>query len=168
MTKKKTMINTPERTGGSLAEGLQTLDSKKIALRLILILLPGLMPATLLRAQTSTLTLPDAVQIALKNNLGIRIAKNNIAIAGISNDYGYAGGLPVVSATATDQEQATSLKQVYSNPANNKSSNNAFSNSISSSLNGSMLLYNGQRVITAKKRLDTIEAQTRLQLSSRA
>jgi len=73
----------------------------------------------------------------------------------------------VVSATATDQEQATSLKQEYANPANNKSSNNAFSNGLSASLNGSMLLYNAGRIATVKKRLDTIEAQSRTQLSSR-
>jgi outer membrane protein TolC len=125
------------------------------------------MPA-ILRAQNATLTLPDAVQIALKNNFGIQIAKNNVAIAGIANDYGYAGGLPNVSATATDQEQATSLKQEYSNPANNRSSNNAFSNNLSASLNANMLLYNGGRIATVKRRLGTVETQTRHQLSSRA
>jgi len=121
------------------------------------------------KAQTAgKITLPDAVQIALKNNLGIQIAKNNVTIAGINNDYGVAGGLPVVSATATDQEQATSLKQEYANPANNKSSNNAFSNGLSASVNGSMLLYNAGRIATVKKRLDSVEAQSRMQLSSRA
>jgi len=133
----------------------------------ILFLSAGFMPAVL-RAQNATLTLPEAVQIALKNNFGIQIAKNNVAIADISNDYGYAGGLPTVSATATDQEQATSLKQEYSNPANNRSSNNAFSNNLSASLNSNMLLYNGGRIATVKKRLGTIETQTRQQLSSRA
>lgn len=149
MTNKKTMIDTCKR--------------KFVAF----LLLPGLLPVALF-AQTGTLTLPDALQIALKNNLGIQIARNNVAIAGISNSYGYAGGLPVVSATATDQEQATSLRQEYSNPVNNRSSNNAFSNNLSSSVNGSMLLYNGGRIATVKKRLDTIEVQTKLQLSSRA
>jgi outer membrane protein TolC len=141
---------------------------KTAAFRTALLLFAGIIPAMRLCAQTSPLTLPDAVQIALKNNLGIQLAKNNVTIAGIANDYGYAGGLPVVSATATDQEQATSLKQQYSNPANNKSSNNAFSNSLSASVNGSMLLYNDGRIATAKKRLGSIETQTRQQLSSRA
>ena len=150
MTNKKTMIDTWLKTA-----------------RVALLLLSGLLPAALF-AQTGNLTLPDAVQIALKNNLGIQIAKNNVSIAGINNSYGIAGGLPLVNATVADQEQATSLKQEYSNPVNNRSSNNAFSNSLSSSVNASMLLYNGQRVVTTKKRLDTIEAQTKLQLSSRA
>jgi len=134
----------------------------------VIFLLIALAPMSAPKAQTAgRITLPDAVQIALKNNLGIQIAKNNVTVAGINNNYGIAGGLPVVSATATDQEQATSLKQEYANPANNKSSNNAFSNGLSASLNGSMLLYNAGRIATVKKRLDTIEAQSRTQLSSR-
>src|SRR5258707_12833151 len=91
---------------------------KTAAYRAILFLLPGLLPGLMLRAQTATrLTLPDAVQIALKNNLGIQLARNNVTIAGINNSYGTAGGLPTVTATANDQEQATSLKQEYSNSA---------------------------------------------------
>ena len=125
-----------------------------------------LLPAGYSGAQT--LTKDDAVRIALKNNLGIELARNNVAIAGIFNSFGIAGGLPVVTGSVSDQEQSTSLKQVYSNPANNKSSNNAFSNNLSGSVNGYMLLYNGERVMTARKRLGTIEAQTRQQLSSRA
>ena len=125
----------------------------------------------LLQAQTQTmprLTLPEAVQIALKNNLGIQMAQNNVAIAAINDDYGIAGGLPYVNASAGDQEQATSLKQEYSDPTNNKESNNAFSNGLSASLGGNMLLYNGQRVVTAKKRLGTTVSQVKQQLSSRA
>jgi outer membrane protein TolC len=115
-----------------------------------------------------TLTRDEAVRVALKNNLGIELAKNIVAIAGINNSYGIAGGLPVVTGSVSDQEQSTSLKQVYANPANNKSSNNAFSNNLSGSINGYMLLYNGERVVTTKKRLGAIETQTRQQLSSRA
>src|SRR5882757_429096 len=115
-----------------------------------------------------TLKLPEAVQIALKNSLGIQMAKNNINIAGINNSYSIARGLPSVNATASDQEQATSIKQQYADPTNNKQSNNALSNNLSGGLNASMLLFNGERVVTAKKRLGVTEAQTRQQLSSRA
>lgn len=115
-----------------------------------------------------TLTRDEAVRVALKNNLGIELAKNIVTIAGINNSYGIAGGLPVVTVSVSDQEQSTSLKQEYANPANNKSSNNAFSNNLSGSVNGYVLLYNGERVVTAKKRLGAIETQTRQQLSSRA
>ena len=125
-----------------------------------------LLPAGFLKAQT--LTRDEAVRVALKNNLGIELAKNFVTVAGINNSYGMAGGLPVVTGSLSDQEQSTSLKQEYANPANNKSSNNAFSNNLSAGINGYMLLYNGQRVVTAKKRLGAIETQSRQQLSSRA
>ncbi|MBS1660016.1 MAG: TolC family protein, partial [Bacteroidetes bacterium] len=49
-----------------------------------------------------------------------------------------------------------------------RKSNNAFSNNLSAQVSGSMLLYNGQRVVTAKKRLEMVEAQSKQQLSSRA
>jgi outer membrane protein len=125
-----------------------------------------LLPAGFLKAQT--LTRDEAVRIALKNNLGIELARNNLAAAVIYNSYGIAGGLPVVTGSLSDQEQATSLRQKYADPANNKTADNAFSNNLSASVGGYMLLYNGQRVVTAKKRLGTIETQTRQQLSSRA
>src|SRR5882757_3102578 len=114
-----------------------------VMMRKLYFLLPVLvLPAGFLGAQT--LTRDEAVRIALKNNLGIQLATNNVAIAGIYNSYGVAGGLPLVTGTVSDQEQLTSLKQTFSNPANNKTANNASSNNLSASVNGYMLLYNGQ------------------------
>lgn len=118
--------------------------------------------------QAQTLTRDEAVRIALKNNLNIELGRNAVRIAAINNSYGVAGGLPVVTGSASDQEQSTSIKQEYSNPANNKASDNAFSNNLNGSINGYMLLYNGQRVVNAKKQLGAIEAQTRQVLNSRA
>lgn len=117
------------------------------------------------RAQN--LTAADAVQIALKNSLGLQISRNNVSIAGINNSYGIAGGLPSVNASVSDQEQSTSFKQEYANPANNKQSNGATSNNLSGSVNASMLLYNGSRVSNAKRRLEVVESQSRMQLNSR-
>ncbi len=134
---------------------------KTMALYGATLLSPCLLPA-------QNLTLKDAVNIALKNSPGLLIAKNGVDIASIYNSYGYAGGLPLVTASGSDVEQSTSLKQKYFDPANNKSSLNAASNNVSGGLNASMLLYNGDRVSTAKKRLGVQESQTRQQLSSRA
>jgi len=114
------------------------------------------------------LTHDEAVRIALRNSLNIELGRNIVRVATINNSYGIAGGLPVVTGTASDQEQSTSLKQEYANPANNKASNNAFSNSLSGAINGYMLLYNGERVVNAKRQLGSIEAQSRQQLNSKA
>ena len=66
-----------------------------------------LLPAAL---QAQQLSLHDAVEIALRNNMGIQLARNNASAAGINNSYGVAGGLPQVSATGSDVEQVTSIK----------------------------------------------------------
>jgi outer membrane protein len=134
--------------------------------KLQLILAVLVLPAGMLRAQL--LSRDEAVRIALKNSLGIDLGRNAVRIAAINNSYGIAGGLPLVTGTASDQEQSTSIRQKYSDPTDNKQSNNAFSNSLTGAVNGYMLLYNGSRVVNAKKQLGEIEAQSRQQLSSRA
>ena len=134
--------------------------------KLYLVWIALTLSTAILKAQP--LTRDEAVRIALKNNRGIEIGRNVVAIDSINNSYGIAGGLPVVTGTVSDQENSPNFKQVYSNPASNKASNNAFSNSLSGGVNGYMLLYNGQRVVNAKRQLNTVEAQARQVLSSRA
>jgi outer membrane protein len=120
----------------------------------------------LTRAQV--LTHDDAVRIALRNSLNIELGRNAVRVAVINNSYGIAGGLPVVAGTASDQEQSTSIRQKYSDPTLDKQSNNSFSNNLSGSLNGYMLLYNGERVLNARRQLGTLELQARQLLSSKA
>src|SRR5690349_20935067 len=128
----------------------------------LLFLIPFLLPAQ------PPLTLHDAVATALRNNLGIQIANNNTNIADINNSYGVAGGLPLVTATGTDVEQLSTLKEEYANAANNKTRNNAASNNLSAGISASMLVYNGGRVTAAKQRLGITALQSRQQVSSRA
>jgi outer membrane protein TolC len=119
------------------------------------------------RASSQELSLNEALSIALKNNLGIRIAHNDVDIAGINNSYGVAGGLPFVEGTAGGTQQFTSINQKYSNPANNKSSKNAGSSNISAGLSADVLLYNGGRVVNTKNRLEETELQSQQLLDSR-
>ena len=110
----------------------------------------ALLPAGTLRSQVLTraqvLTHDDAVRIALRNSLNIELGRNAVKVAVINNSYGIAGGLPLVTGTASDQEQSTSIRQKYSDPTDDKQSDNAFSNSLSGAVNGYLLLYNGERV----------------------
>lgn len=115
-----------------------------------------------------TLSLRQALDIALANNLGIRVARNNVDIAHINNSYGIAGGLPQVSLTGSDIEQTVDIRQKYSDPANNSTRNGATSNSLSGGLNASLLLYNGERVVYTKHALNQVEVQSKDFLSSRA
>src|SRR6201996_7055386 len=126
----------------------------------------GLVPAGVLRAQL--LSRDEAVRIALKNSLNIELGRNALKVAVINNSYGIAGGLPIVTGTASDQEQSTSIRQKYSDPTDNKQSDNAFSNNLSGSINGYLLLYNGERVLNAKRQLGALELQARQLLNSKA
>jgi outer membrane protein len=114
------------------------------------------------------LTLDDAVDIALKNSFNIQMGRNNLKISEISNNYGIAGGLPLVTATGSNTQQLTNLRQHYSDPTKNTSTDNASSNTLSANLTASELVYNGGRVVTTKKRLGEIESQTKQVLNSRA
>lgn len=117
-------------------------------------------------AQQAPLTLPDAINIALKNSLDIQIAKNNVQRADVLNDYGVAGGLPTVSATASDNEQITTINQEFANAARNTKRSNVAANNLSAGLTGSILLFNGYRVVATKDRLAQLEQQSQQFLNS--
>ncbi len=102
--------------------------------------------------------LQDAVNMALKNNFDIQLAGNNADINTIYNNYGVAGGLPTVSASATDNEQVTNLNQKLSN-GTNTSKAGVTSNSLSAGVTAGILLYNGMHVVATKKRLEQLELQ---------
>ena len=155
------MKNTLLRTGIWALSGLVVLPGRSLAQQTT-------QQVTAATPQQPPLSLPEALQIALKNSMGIQIARNNLAIAGIYNSFGYAGGLPQVTASGSDVETSSNVKQSFTDPANNKNVHNAVSNNLSGSVNAGMLLYNGERVVTAQKRLGVQENQSRLVLSSRA
>lgn len=105
------------------------------------------------------LTLTDAIQLALKNSLDIQLAKNTLEISSINNHIGIAGGLPTVTATANDNEQIISINQKFSDASRNTTRNNVGSNNLSVGVTGTMLLSNGYRVVTTKKRLNELVQQ---------
>ncbi len=106
------------------------------------------------------LQLSDAVNIALKNSLDIQLANNRIESATLFNNYGFAGGLPLVTANFADNEQVTSVNQKL-NTGVDISRNNAAANNLNGNITGSILLYNGGRVIATKKRFAELQYQSR-------
>jgi len=106
-----------------------------------------------------TLSLQEAVNIALKNSLDIQIAKNNVDINTINNHIGVAGGLPTVTFNASDQESLVNINQKL-NTGLELSRNGATSNNLNANVTGSMLLYNGYRVVATKKRLEQLQEQS--------
>jgi outer membrane protein TolC len=112
------------------------------------------------------ISLTDAINIALKNSYDIQLAQNNIEISNISNTYGFAGGLPVVSGTASDNETVTSINQKFPDPSRDTKRNSVASNNLAAGVTGTVLLYNGMRVQATKKRLDELLQQNQQVLAA--
>lgn len=111
------------------------------------------------------LLLKQAIDIALKNSLDIQVSQNRVAIDSIYNDYGYAGGLPVVTGALNDNEQITSVNQKL-NTGVEIERNNAAANTLTANVTGSILLYNGGRVVATKTRLAQLQQQSLKLLNS--
>jgi len=106
------------------------------------------------------LTLQDAVNTALKNSYDIQLAKNTLEVNTINNNFGIAGGLPTVSATVSDNEQVNNINQKYSDASRNAEQSGVASNIITAGLTGSIVLYNGYRIVATKNRLEQLQRQS--------
>ena len=111
------------------------------------------------------LRLPEAVNIALKNSLDVQLAKNAITANTVLNDYGVAGGLPLVTGSLSDNEQVSTINQKL-NSGVSIYRKNAATNNLTVGVTGSILLYNGDRVISTKSRLNLLVKQSEQQLNA--
>ncbi len=111
------------------------------------------------------ITLSEAIETSLKNNLDIQISKNNIIINTINNHIGVAGGLPTVSGSASTNEQVIGLNQELSNGTITNRTG-VVSNSSNFGFTASMLLYNGGRVWATKNRLEELQHLSQQQLNA--
>ncbi|MDX2191182.1 MAG: TolC family protein [Bacteroidota bacterium] len=105
-----------------------------------------------------TLTLNEAIDIALQNNFDIRIAKNNLTAAKQNNTLGVAGGLPSVSANVSDNQAYNNIYQKLAT-GQEIQRNNASVNSLNGGINATYTLFNGFRVYVTKNRLNELEKQ---------
>jgi outer membrane protein len=103
------------------------------------------------------LTLSDAIAIALKNSYDVELVRNQLSISTINNNPGVAGSLPTVNLTASDNEQVISINQKFPDATRNTERNNVGSNILSVGVTGSLLLYNGNRVVATQKRLAQLQ-----------
>lgn len=105
-----------------------------------------------------SLSLNEAVATALKNSLEIQIAKNEVEARTLLNHYGVAGGLPTVNATIGNTEQVMNIRQKLQNGTNIER-DGAAGNNLNGGLVASMVLYNGNRIVSTKKRLEELQFQ---------
>lgn len=105
------------------------------------------------------LLLPDVIGIALKNSLDVQLSKNAVEANDIFNNYGIAGGLPLVTGILTDNEQVSNINQKL-NTGVLINRNGAATNNAVVGITGSILLYNGNRVHATKARLAKLVKQS--------
>jgi len=111
------------------------------------------------------LTLREAIDSALRKNLDIAIARTNVEAATENNHISIAGGMPTVNGTLNDQEQITAVNQKL-NSGQVITRNSAASNTLQVGVTGSMLVYNGLRVVATKKRLEELQKLSEAQLAA--
>ncbi len=134
-------------------------------LRMKRIIIAGFLIIGILQANAQgVLTLEEAINIALKNSLDIRISRNNLEANIISNHISIAGGLPQVDLSVNQNRALTNLSQNLSNGTEIKRRGNA-TRSTTSGIAGSFLLFNGFRVHAAKTRLQALEKQSEQQIN---
>ncbi len=116
-----------------------------------------------LNAQT-LLTLRNAIDTALKNNLDIQIVKNNVQIARENNTYGMAGGLPYLNANFGDNVLSNNINQKI-NTGSETNYSGILGNTINAGISANIILFNGFKVLATKKRLSYIQKQSEIELN---
>lgn len=106
-----------------------------------------------------SISLDEAIATALKNSYEIQIAKNEVEARTIMNNYGVAGGLPVVTGTLSNTEQISNVNQKL-NTGVEISRKGAAGNNTQAGVSAGILLYNGNRVVSTKKRLGELQNQS--------
>ena len=135
--------------------------SKKIATILILSFL-------ILGAKAQQmLTLNEALKIALANNYAIQLAKNDAEIAKNSNYAGAAGMLPIIAATASQDNVVNNTAQKFLNGSeNNKDA--AKSNQLNAGVELGWTIFDGLKMFATKNKLNQLqdigELRMRLQI----
>jgi outer membrane protein len=114
-------------------------------------------------AAQSLLTPDDAVNMALKNNYNILVARNNADIAKINNSVGNAGMLPNVAINGSDNYTQSNLKVQTETTNLATSYPNSTTNNLSAGVALSWTLFDGGKMFVTKSKLSEIEALGEIQ-----
>jgi outer membrane protein TolC len=115
-------------------------------------------------SQAQQFTLRNAIDTALRNNFDIQISKNYAEIARMNNTYGYAGGLPTVTANAGDNASLTTINQNMSNGTESNLANRG-ENAVNAGVSAGIVLFNGFKVTATKEKLDRLQNLSEIQLN---
>lgn len=108
-----------------------------------------------INAQQS-LSIEDALKIALENNYEIQIASNNLKVNQTNNTIGNAGMLPKVTASVVDNNNIQNLSQTRSDGTVN-SVNNGKSNSLTYGVGLDWTIFDGMKMFAKKDQLEELQ-----------
>lgn len=112
-----------------------------------------------------TVTLEDAVKIALENNYDIKIAKNNLKIDETNNNLANAGLLPLVSLNLTNNNSQIDTKQTQAG-GTTRELDNAKNMNLSYGVGLDWTIFDGMRMFTRKEQLKVLEEQGKSELQA--
>lgn len=123
---------------------------KSIRVYILVLVIPGLAMAQ------DTLSIDDAIAIALENNYDVRIAKNLSDIETVNNTLGIAGFLPTINLNGTRDFELNDTRQEFFTgevrSGSNVRNNFAFANAALE-----WTFFAGMRIQTTKKQLDAFQ-----------
>jgi len=103
-----------------------------------------------------TISLSNAIQLALKNNLQLQIARNDAQIAHNNNHPGNAGMRPTVSLNASETPSLVSINQKYANGTTFQK-DNVFNNNANANILAVFTLFDGNKMFATKHKLETLD-----------
>lgn len=107
--------------------------------------------------QENLLTIQDAVRLAIEKNFDVQIAKNTVEIGVINNNWGMAGALPTVSATANENLGTNNLRQkLNTGTIIEKNGNN--SSNFAAGVQVNWKVFDGLKMFATKRRLEELKS----------
>jgi len=118
---------------------------------------------SVLNANAQLLSVDDAIEIALKSNYDILIAKQNLETVKVNNTVGNAGMLPNINATVGDNFSVNNLNQKFTN-GTEIVRNNVLGNNLNTNIALNWTVFDGFRMFITKNKLNQLEAMERFNL----
>ena len=109
-------------------------------------------------ANAQTLTLEQAIQLALKNNYDIKIAKNNLKIDERNNTIGNAGMLPIVNANINNNNTLNTINLTQAN-GEERELEGVRNLNLNYGVGLDWTIFDGFRMFARKEQLKTLEEQ---------
>jgi outer membrane protein TolC len=129
------------------------------------LLLTGLLINIVAFAQTKTLTVEEAVKLAIEKNFDVEIERNAQQIGIINNNWGVAGMWPNIIINASTGLAKNNLEQQLANGTTIKRDGANLRN-LNAGFAVSWRLFDGMRMFAAKKRLEELEKMGELSFRS--